>query len=520
MASVAIGGLGCAGLVAAAALADPAPERAPVYRDHGASSMSLPPSIPDADSGSIITGQPFEDPPIIASGSSDLAVTLTSSAQPVRISGKLMNGRVYAASSQGVQYPASYMPPVLRLRRGQRLIINLENRLPEGTNIHTHGFFISPKGNQDDVFEHLLVGGNSQHVYTNTQHLSPGSYWFHPHLHPLVEEQVFGGMSGLIDVQGLRSMLPSGLRTITEHYVGLKDFQVMKGVNTIPLRDINSQADTNRTVNGMVQPVMTMAAGETQLWHMGNIGADIWYDIQASGLKVWVIAEDGNPVVRPYQARDLLMPPARRFDLLVQAPKAGTFKLITRKMSTGPQGDSYPRTLLATVNVTGAGTVPVAAVPKTYGTEIDLSKAGIARHRIFRLSENGAGTKFFINGKPWPGPNRMSASPVTGTVEQWTFTNSAGEEHPIHIHVNDMQVMSINGVKQDTDSWVDTIPVPAAKDDRHPGTVVMRMAFRTYTGPYVFHCHILAHEDNGMMNNVNVTSPAATGSLLASGPSA
>ena len=495
-----LGGAGSVGLLTAAQSSGPPI----VYRANGASTVPPPPAIPPAESGEVITGQPFADPPIIESAGSQLQLGLTANAVPVAVSGKRVNARVYSAEAYGVTYPAAFMPPVIRLRRGQQLVVNLQNKLQEATNIHTHGFFVSPKGNQDDIYEIVLPGGSAQHLYQNTRFFNPGTYWYHPHPHPLAEEQVFGGMSGFIEVEGLKSLLPKSLRGITEHYVGLKDFQVTTG-NTIPTDDIDSDAPTTRTVNGQVNPVMTMQAGETQLWHVGNIGANIWYDLQASGLKVTVLAVDANPVSRPYAASTLMMPPARRFDLLVQAPRAGTYQLITRKMNTGPQGDTYPRTTLMTVKVEGAASAPVAKAPATFGGESDLADRRVARHRTFVLSENKAGTKFYINGRSFPGAVPMSATPVTGTVEEWTFINKSSEEHPIHIHVNDMQLMSVNGRRQPDESWIDTIPVPATTRGI-PGQVVVRMSFRTYTGPYVFHCHILAHEDNGMMANINVTS--------------
>jgi len=370
VAATTIGGAAAGAVVAAGALGDTPTD---VQAAHGASSQPAPPAISAAESGTVVSGQPFADPPIISSPASALNVTLTANATPVAISGKTVNARVYSASSGGVDYPAAYMPPVISVRQGQQLVVNLKNNLPELTNLHTHGFFISPKGNQDDIYELLLPSGQLQHVYTNTRYLLPGTYWYHPHDHPLVEEQVFGGLSGLIEVQGLKGMLPSSLRGITEHYIGLKDFQT-NSANTIPFDDINSDAPTTRTVNGQVNPVLTMQQGETQLWHVGNIGADIWYQLKAQGLKTWVIARDANPVRTPYLAStsDLVMPPARRFDLLVQAPTAGTFTLQTVPYSTGPQGDSYPRATLMTVNVAPSA-AKVASVPKSFGGERDLS---------------------------------------------------------------------------------------------------------------------------------------------------
>ena len=507
VAATAVGGAAACSVVAAGALGEATNA---VQVAHGDSSQPAPPAISAAESGSVVSGQPFADPPIISSPASSLDVTLTANATPVVISGKKVNARVYSAASGGVEYPPAYMPPVISVRQNQRLVVNLKNNLPETTNLHTHGFFISPKGNADDIYEMLLPGGQAQHVYANTNHLLPGTYWYHSHAHPLVEEQVFGGLSGFIEVQGLKSKLPKALQGITEHYVGLKDFQVNSS-NTIPYNDIDSDAPTTRTVNGLVNPVMTMQQGETQLWHVGNFSADIWYQLQAKGLKMWIIGRDGYPVRTPYLATtaELVSPPARRWDMLVQAPKAGTFTFETVKYSTGPQGDNYPRTPLMTVNVT-PGSSSLASIPKSYWSISDLSKSKITRRRTFVLSENSDGTKFFINGKPFPGAQLMNAQPQTGTVEEWTFVNKAGEEHPIHVHVNDMQLMSSNGIKPKygADSWIDTIQVPARSKAAGPGRVVVRMAFRTYTGPYVFHCHILAHEDNGMMNNVQVISPA------------
>lgn len=252
-----------------------------------------------------------------------------------------------------------------------------------------------------------------------------------------------------------------------------------------------------------------MQAGETQLWHIGNIGADIWYNLEIPGLAFTVIGEDANPVDRTWTATTLLMPPAKRFDVLVQARNPGTYPLVTRAMDTGPDGDNYPEALLATLRVTGTAKSPVTP-PQTIQPMDDLSKAPITRRRVFELSENTDTDQFFINQKMF-GANQVDATPVTGTVEEWVFRNTSGELHPIHLHVNDAQVISVNGVPQQAQSWVDTIPIPYATLNSAgisvPGEVVMRFRFRTYVGPYVFHCHILAHEDNGMMSIINVTSP-------------
>jgi suppressor of ftsI len=492
------------------ALADPAAAHAAHMAAADVEPAPPPAPIPDAESGTIIPGLPFEQPPIIRSRRGVLRVALTSQATPVRISGKLVNARVYSASAYGQDYPPSFAPPILIVDPGDNLQVTLRNQLGEPTNLHTHGFFVSPAGNQDNVFVNLPTARPFFYNYTLPGDLSPGLYWYHPHFHPLVEEQVFGGLSGLIYVRGLEKLLPAQLSRIKQRFFEIKDFQFNKD-NTIPAVNINSDSPTNRTVNGLVQPVLTMATGETQLWHLGNIGADIWYTLQMPGLQFTVVAEDGNPLDRAWTTDQLLMPPAKRFDVLVQTRKAGSYRLLTRKMNTGPAGDDYPGALMATLDVTGADKEPVA-LPTAIKPFDDLAKATVVRQRQFLLSENQNTNKFFINHRVF-GPNHVDATPKTGTVEEWVFKNSSRELHPIHIHVNDAQVMSINGKTQNARSWVDTIPIPYATRGADgklvPGEVVMRFKFRRFIGSYVFHCHILAHEDNGMMSIINVTTPGS-----------
>ena len=133
---------------------------------------------------------------------------LNAGAKPVKISGKTVNARVYAVSAYGRDYPYAFMPPTLVLDPGDNLKINLTNRLGEPTNLHTHGFFISPSGNQDNIFVDLTSGKSFLYNYYLPQDISPGSFWYHPHYHPLVEEQVFGGLSGFIYIRGLEGLLP------------------------------------------------------------------------------------------------------------------------------------------------------------------------------------------------------------------------------------------------------------------------------------------------------------------------
>ncbi len=500
-----------------AAKAPAVPASAQPAMAHGADVViPNPPALSDAESGSFVSGKPFENPPIRRSSNGNFSVPLVARNAVVDVAGKKLNARVYEDSNGN----PTYTPPVLVVKPGDNVLVNFRNELTgEPSNVHTHGVFVSPIGNSDNIFPTIEPGGQMQYNYQLPKDLQPGSNWYHPHMHPIVEEQVFGGMSGFYYVDGLKELLPSRFKNVQEDFLRFTDVQYVgqpgipeklyKGQtrNSIPYENIDSGQPTTRLVNGQLQPVYTVPVGETRIWHMANMSADIWYNMHITGAKFTVIATDGEPVntIEAENTVDtLMMPPARRFDVLVQFPTEGNYKLETLKMNTGKAGDKYPKAKEMDIHVT-SGAVKLLKLPTGAYSDnpVDYSKNSVATKRTMVLTENSKG--FYVNGVQFASANDINATPVKGTTEEWTFVNKTNEDHPIHIHVNDMQIMSINGVKRTDTGLYDTWKIPH-KTSAGPGKVVVRMKFRKYTGAYVFHCHILAHEDNGMMGVVNVTA--------------
>ena len=430
------------------------------------------------------TGQPFAQPPELRSANGVLRVTLTAEEREVTIAGVTVRGRVFNGS---------FVAPTLRLQPGDRLEVTLVNKLPQMTNLHTHGFHVSPQANSDNVFRMVDPGATATYVYELSRDFSPGTYWYHPHMHGEVESQIFGGMSGVIIVEGLPRYLPAGLRDVEERTISLKDFQHKDGA--IPARNIDSDAPTTRVVNGLRNPAMTIRPGETQLWRLANIGADIWYQVALQQHRFHIIAEDANPVSRVWAADSLVLPPGKRYDVLVQAGPAGQVALETQAFDQG--GDQYPMATLATVQVAGAQVEP-ADLPVAFAPADDLSTVTVDRRRTLVFTEEDKANKFFIDGKQF-NPNRIDQLVGLNGVEEWTIRNQTSELHPFHIHVNDFQVQSVNQQPFRARSWADVVPLPIK------GEVVVRMRFRNFTGKYVYHCHIVAHEDLGMMAVVDVT---------------
>ncbi|MFF1959063.1 multicopper oxidase family protein [Streptomyces sp. NPDC058220] len=430
-------------------------------------------------------GAPLQDPEEWVSRNGLLRARLDVSRRQVDVAGR----KLWALT-----YNGRYMPPTLRIRPGDKLELEVRNRLDKYTNVHVHGLHVSPSGNADNVFVHIHPGETFHYSYQFLKTIEPGTYWYHSHAHPMSAAQVAGGMSGAIIVDGLKQYLPPSLRNITEHVIGLKDFQVQG--DSIKTKDLHIGSATTRTINGQLKPVIRIRPGEYQLWRLANISANIYYKLHLEGQKFQVIAQDASPVDRIWSADSLLIAAGARYDVLVRGGPAGRTQLQTLAYSTGSAGNQFPKEQLATVVSEGAAVQPVE-LPATFAPREDLDDATLAARRTLVFSENAAGDKFYINGKQFD-MDRIDVRSRLNTVEEWTVRNDSDEEHSFHVHTNHFQLMSVNGRPYDARSMQDTANVPAR------GQIVIRNKFSDYTGKTVFHCHILNHEDEGMMATLEI----------------
>ncbi|WP_236656094.1 multicopper oxidase family protein [Streptacidiphilus jiangxiensis] len=503
-----------------------------------ASSTPKPPTTAQQEKG-MVAGRPFHDP-VDADTSATQRITITLDAHRTRFD---LSGR----SVRGESYNGSFVAPTIRVAPGSSVSIRLVNHLKVATNLHFHGLHVSPTGVSDDPFLCVAPGRSLTYELAIPKNHPQGTFWYHSHAmgttcpkpgqmvddsmgdmpamapgsspsvaKPMpfmpgdVENQISAGLSGALIVGDDRTLLPPKLRHITTHTLVFKDAQIDAGgalVQNTATTSINSGAPTVRLVNGQLRPVLSMRPGETQLWRLANTGADIFYRLHLDGYRFTVIGEDGTPVAKVRTESDLLLPPGKRFDVLVTAgAHAGATWLRTLAYSNGPQGDNYPDTRLLRLDVHGAGTTRLPGVSGRIPTaQPDLAHAKIAQHRKLVLSESADGNSFYMNGQQFMmGNGSVFATPARlGTVEEWTIYNTSGEIHPFHLHTSDFQVMSINGVPQPYTNRQDIIPVPYEQNGK-PGVVVIRIAFEDFTGRYMFHCHIAAHEDNGMMSYIDV----------------
>jgi FtsP/CotA-like multicopper oxidase with cupredoxin domain len=299
-------------------------------------------------------------------------------------------------------------------------------------------------------------------------------------------------MSGALIVEGLLDPFPA-LRDVPEHVLLLKDAQI--GDGEIVRRGIGD--DAMRTVNGTLNPTITLHPGETQLWRIGNVGADMYYLLTLDGHRFYEVARDGRRLSRLVPERQLLLEPGARAEVLVQAAGPGTYALRTAGFDTGPQGNHYPGAVLATVRVEGAA-VPPLALPKQLLPVADLRRH-ITDRRTIVFSESADGDTFFVDGRTFD-PNRTDTRVTLGAIEEWTIRNESGELHDFHIHQTHVQVTEVNGVPQRFDGYQDIVNVPVHGEVK----VIVPFTDPTIVGRFVYHCHLLSHEDKGMMATIEV----------------
>jgi FtsP/CotA-like multicopper oxidase with cupredoxin domain len=364
----------------------------------------------------------------------------------------------------------------------------------------------------------MLVASNSyEYIWRVPRSHPQGLYWYHPHPHGISEDQVLGGLSGMLVVEGL----------IDEHYPELRNLKR----RTFLLKDIQlpgapDSAPKTKTINGVLGGVMQSGPGRFEIWEIGNIGADSYFNIALDGHRFWVIERDGNPVSLPQFVDHVYLPPSSRAMIVVRIGPAGTYNLRTRSVATGGAGDPNPNVVLARVASSGT---PVdrrdlaermtrpPANPATIGpTEASIRRLPVTRQRTIVYTENAAGTKFFLNGKAFD-MSRVDVFVNLGDVEEWTLVNNTDERHTFHIHQLDflVQALSSTNTLETTRGLRDNIDIPFRDPvTRAPGIVKVKIPFTNpvIVGMFPFHCHILEHEDGGMMQNLVVLpAPARRG---------
>jgi FtsP/CotA-like multicopper oxidase with cupredoxin domain len=411
--------------------------------------------------------------------------------------------------------------PTLRMQAGETLRIRLSNDFPpnrdvmpmnvalphqfNNTNFHFHGSHTSPSGISDNVMRTMLPGKSYDIEIALPKDHTRGTYWYHPHHHGGADVQMASGMVGAIIVEGDFADVPEIVqakeRTMVLSQIVFDGAGMIEDFSTL----FPETATRFLAINGQRRPTIQMRPGEVQRWRL--VGAqyqdDMLLELEKHGL--YAIAYDGIQLGRMQELKSLLIGPGQRADILVQAGAPGTYEFHALPFDQGHPSPVGPLARLVVAGEPMAMKLP-AALPKPPLETIQDKEITGKRTVTFSATSPEADAAghwqeftFLVDGRTFD-PTRIDQRVRLGAVEEWTIKNThEHDDHIFHIHTNPFQVTQVNGQPQADLLWRDSVVVP-----RKGGSVVFRSRFLDYTGIFMLHCHMMNHEEMGMMQTVEV----------------
>lgn len=443
-------------------------------------------------------------PKIYKSTNGLLEVDLEASSRPVNLGSK----QAYLLSYNG-QVPA----PRLEAKPGDTVRIRFTNNLSQATNLHYHGLHVTPNGNADNVFLNIPPKESLTYEFTIPKNHPSGTFWYHPHRHPFVAEQVFGGLAGLFIIRGELDEIPE-IKAAKEEFLVLQDFALDENgriQSPDQMAMMRGREGQMLTVSGQINPSLSIASGGLLRLRILNASASRFYRLALENHPFYLIASDGGALTAPIELKELLLSPGERAEVLVRGEKeAKQYRLLNlpydrggMEMMGGEMGmmgknsETNPQVLATLIYQDSVSTL--ALPQKLIPLETLPEPKTVRRIELSMEMAPGKGMVFMFNGKAFD-PNQINTQVKLNTVEDWDLVNIDPDrmDHPFHLHINPFQVISRNGQPEPYQAWKDTVLV------RGNETVRIRIPFRDFAGKTVYHCHILDHEDLGMMGIINI----------------
>jgi len=403
-------------------------------------------------------------------------------------------------SSEVFAYNGRVPGPTLDVREGDLVIVHFRNDLPEPTTVHWHGIHL-PFESDGSPFHPIKPGETHDYVFT-VRPGTAGTYWYHPHPDRRTGFAIGKGLFGGIVVRAADDPLPS----MPEKLIILSDNRFLKN-GSIDFPDPHSHhggvdEENGREgpilfVNGHVMPTISIRSGETQRWRIVNGSAGRIYRIALSGHTFLHVGSDGGLFEKPIEVKDILVTTGERVELLVRGTDPPGTRAVLQNLpydryapQTRPTDWDTTRDLL-TLQTTDEAPVTPVAIPAILRkiTPLDTTKVTAVRTVVF--------SQGLINGKTMD-MSRVDISTTVGATEIWEIENIVGMDHPFHLHGFQFQVLDRDGVPEPYRSWKDMLNIP-----RHTSARII-VRYDDYPGKWMFHCHILDHEDHGMMGVLEV----------------
>ena len=483
------------------------------------------PAPNDVGNGNVTGPTPpaFVQPPVLRATNGTLSTTLTHVYADNTVGGAPVHLRSYNGQLTG---------PTLRVKPGDKLRILVDNQLPANpdpvkpanlnqphqlntTNLHTHGLHVSPSLNSDNIFVEIDPATQFQYEYNIPADHPPGTLWYHPHKHGSSSVQLFSSMAGALIVEGGLDEVPA-IKAARDLVYLITELNISNVTNDVPAWSGavnptpfgNQPAQRKILVNGQLVPTLSAFSGEVIRLRVINGSVRTAVPFSIAGHTLNIISLDGIALPAMRQASSIVITPAGRADILIRCGAPNSYD-ITRLAddSLGNLDNPIPLGVLQVLNTFVTMDLPEKLPPPPY-PNILASELTDPNVTVLNWELNAAGAEaaapnfnnqnFTINLKHFNAMVVDHSIPLNSVLE-WELVNTSTVGHPFHIHVNPFMVVSVNNVPLPEPEWHDTFNIPKM------GRIRIRHRFEDFRGMFVLHCHILVHEDLGMMQVVEVT---------------
>ena len=438
-------------------------------------------------------------------------------------------------------YEGSIPGPSLRLRPGDTLRLRLINNLPPEageepmdinmphdfnfTNLHTHGLHVSPKQNAngslaDNVLIDVEPGASQLYEIAIPSNHPDGTYWYHPHKHGSSAVQLMSGMAGALIIEGATDAFLAERGITAEQTLILQQIRVDAAGEAEFVNDNSFLAPPIFTLNGFLTPTLTIRPGEVQRWRFIHAGMSEHSPLELRDpagrlVPLHQMAFDGITLPTMEDTTRLFMASGNRIDVLMKLDTPGTYQLVKPALAQGLPTDPIREAAIATVVVSGTPAnmkLPLGRFPTSLAPITDAELNSAPRRVTFSMDLSKRPPLLLVDGKLFD-PTRVDQLIRLHAVEEWTVFNTSPADHPFHIHQNPFLVTHVAGDANALPNvnlpvWLDTINIPRTtnfgRPNARPGSVTFRSRFEDFAGKFVLHCHILDHEDMGMMQIVEI----------------
>ncbi|MDQ3023411.1 MAG: multicopper oxidase family protein [bacterium] len=423
--------------------------------------------------------------------------------------------------------------PLIEANAGDQVVVRFLNLLPEPTTIHWHGVRLIHAMDGSHASQHPVATGKTfEYRFTLPD---PGLYWYHPHVNG--SRQVARGLYGAIVVHGgsasagsdggqAQGHVPPERVLVLSDIMLDSDSQVMDpsaAHQMTPLQHALGHEGNVLLVNGQIEPRIGMRPGSHERWRIVNCCTSRYINLAIPGQQFTVLGLDSDLAQQPALMDALLLAPGERADILVSAPEesgAATLTALPYSRIHGFEYDPGPPRTLSQISYSGklAGnpapvfmhtalpTAPAIAAERglQFAAKMDPALDAVLPREAHMVGHGDAGdgtAEFIINMRSFPNVPVIEAQ--LDTWEQWTINNHSEMDHPFHLHGFRFLVLDVNGVEPPLRCWKDTVNLPGSAG----GDVTVRLlvSFDGHPGLWPYHCHILHHQELGMMAEVNVT---------------